>query len=104
MLTGRNDDADDGVSIVIWGAAENAITIMAASVPMLRVLAVRRWRSDGPRRNHRGGKGSSTSTTQVSGRPLLSTSASGRWFFNKPRRDLASVNVTANSWMERTRE
>jgi hypothetical protein len=29
---------DDGIPLVIWGIAEAAVTIMAASVPMLRML------------------------------------------------------------------
>jgi hypothetical protein len=29
---------DDGTPLVIWGIAESAVTIMAASVPMLRIL------------------------------------------------------------------
>lgn len=30
--------SDDGIPLVIWGIAEAAVTIMAASVPMLRIL------------------------------------------------------------------
>ena len=32
------DFSHDGIPLVIWGIAEAAVTIMAASVPMLRIL------------------------------------------------------------------
>ena len=33
-----NGDPTDSVAVVIWGGAEGAITIMAASIPVLRML------------------------------------------------------------------
>jgi hypothetical protein len=37
-LTPLQPSSDDGISLVAWGSAETATTIMAASIPMLRVL------------------------------------------------------------------
>ncbi|KAL2116227.1 hypothetical protein VTJ04DRAFT_10482 [Mycothermus thermophilus] len=38
MLPNLTGSAVDSVSVTIWGCAEGAITIMAASVPVLRIL------------------------------------------------------------------
>ncbi|KAK0672391.1 hypothetical protein QBC41DRAFT_381220 [Cercophora samala] len=75
---------DDGVTLVIWGNAEAAVTIMAASVPMLRAL-VRTARPS--QRRHYYSSHSRSRRTERSSR---------RVYYNKPRRDL--VTMTGSTW------
>ncbi|KAK3681310.1 hypothetical protein B0T22DRAFT_540209 [Podospora appendiculata] len=84
--------ADEGVPLVIWGVAEAAVTIMASSVPMLRIL-VRTVRPS--RRNQRPTQGSGSGSR--SRRPLVETAnSSRRVYYNKPRKDL--VTMTGSTW------
>jgi len=86
---------DDGVTLVIWGNAEAAVTIMAASVPMLRMLF--RGVRPSPRRHghhssHRSGR---------SRRHLVDTGYSKRvYYYNKPRKDL--VTMSGSTWFSDT--
>jgi hypothetical protein len=90
---GLTIDSDDGVTLVIWGTAEAAVTIMAASVPMLRML-VRGAKSPG--------RGYHSGTTQSRSRRTYTTSGSSRKvYYNKPRRDL--VTMTGSTWTGRSR-
>jgi len=77
---------DDGVTLVIWAGAEAAVTIMAASVPMLRML-VRSPKTGSGRDNHNGSSMSRTYNTSNSSRKV---------YYNKPRRDL--VTMTGSTW------
>ncbi|KAK3365474.1 hypothetical protein B0T24DRAFT_390981 [Lasiosphaeria ovina] len=89
---GGRDFPHDGVTLVIWGSAEAAVTIMAASVPMLRMLV----RSVKPsQRRHRPSQNRSR-------RPLVETAASSkRVYYNRPRTDL--VTMTGSTWTSGTR-
>jgi hypothetical protein len=76
------------VTLVIWASAEAAVTIMAASVPMLRML-VRSPKALG-REHH-------TGTSQNRSRRTYNTTGSSRKvYYNKPRRDL--VTMTGSTW------
>lgn len=81
---GGRDFPHDGVTLVIWGNAEAAVTIMAASVPMLRAL-VRTVRPS-RRRNYYSSYSRSRRTER----------SSRRVYYNKPRRDL--VTMTGSTW------
>ncbi|KAK0708884.1 hypothetical protein B0T21DRAFT_387589 [Apiosordaria backusii] len=81
---GGRDFPHDGVTLVIWGNAEAAVTIMAASVPMLRAL-VRTVRPS--QRRHYYSSHSQSRRTERSSR---------RVYYNKPRRDL--VTMTGSTW------
>ncbi|KAK0629435.1 hypothetical protein B0T17DRAFT_185932 [Bombardia bombarda] len=88
---GSHDFPHDGVPLVIWGIAEAAVTIVAASVPMLRVLV----RSVRPsrRRDH--------PSQSRSRRPLADTvTSSRRVYYNRPRKDL--VTMTGSTWTSET--
>jgi len=67
---------DDGIDLFIWGNAESAVTIIAASIPILRVL-VREVRSTARRYyvSKEGGTGSNTqhNTVVISGGNLTSS-------------------------------
>ncbi|KAK4151128.1 hypothetical protein C8A00DRAFT_17434 [Chaetomidium leptoderma] len=77
--------SDDGVTLVIWSSAEAAVTIMAASVPMLRMLVL----GSRPTRN--------TGTNQSSrSRTYNTTGSSRKVYYNRPRRDL--VTMTGSTW------
>jgi hypothetical protein len=78
---------DDGVTLVIWGNAEAAVTIMAASVPMLRML-VRGARRSG-RENH-------TQTSHSRSKTYNTTGSSRKVYYNRPRRDL--VTMAGSTW------
>lgn len=84
---------DDGVTLVIWGNAEAAVTIMAASMPMLRML----FRSVRPsRRRHH-----SSHRSARSRRHLVDTGSSKRvYYYNKPRKDL--VTMSGSTWFSDT--
>ncbi|KAK3326991.1 hypothetical protein B0T19DRAFT_420540 [Cercophora scortea] len=93
---GSRDFPHEGVPLVIWGVAEAAVTIMASSVPMLRIL-VRTVRPS--RRNQRPSQGGSSSSSSRSRtrRPLAETAnSSRRVYYNKPRKDL--VTMTGSTW------
>jgi hypothetical protein len=94
QLMGSNRVLDDGVTLVIWGSAEAAVTIMAASVPMLRML-VRGTRGSG-RESH-------TRISENRSRGTYNTTGSSRkvYYYNKPRRDL--VTMTGSTWTGRSR-
>ncbi|KAK4167870.1 hypothetical protein QBC43DRAFT_254363 [Cladorrhinum sp. PSN259] len=81
---------DDGVTLVIWGNAEAAVTIMAAAVPMLRALV----RTVKPRNRNQ----YTTSDSRSRGRRQMNgtTGSSRRVYYNKPRRDL--VTMTGSTW------
>ncbi|KAH8896432.1 hypothetical protein GQ53DRAFT_792206 [Thozetella sp. PMI_491] len=84
--------ADEGVPLVIWSGTENAVTIMAASVPMLRVLlkSVRpKKRRPRPRPIYE---------TADSREFMLSMTSGKRSFYNKPRKDLATMTDTSTTW------
>ncbi|KXX75945.1 hypothetical protein MMYC01_207419 [Madurella mycetomatis] len=81
--------SDDGVTLVIWGSAEAAVTIIAASVPMLGVL-VRGFKAS---RSRSHGRHSRSRTALASS----ATNSSKRvYYYNKPRRDL--VTMTGSTW------
>ncbi|KAK4185580.1 hypothetical protein QBC35DRAFT_389179 [Podospora australis] len=85
---------DDGVTLVIWGNAEAAVTIMAASVPLLRALVrtVGRPKKRGQYAYYSGGR---------SRRNMTGTERSSRRvYYNKPRRDL--VTMTGSTWTTTT--
>jgi len=94
--------ADEGVPLVIWGIAEAAVTIMASSVPMLRVLvrSVRPSRRDGNQRSHgasrsRRGLVETTTTTTTT----ASTGGTRRtYYYNRPRKDLVSMTGSTGTW------
>jgi hypothetical protein len=77
---------DDGVTLVIWGSAEAAATIMAASVPMLRMLVRGTPRSG--RKNH-------AQASHSRSRTYNTTGSSRKVYYNRPRRDL--VNMTGST-------
>ncbi|KAK3934750.1 hypothetical protein QBC46DRAFT_462456 [Diplogelasinospora grovesii] len=85
---------DDGVTLVIWGIAEAAVTIMAASVPMLRVLV----RSVRPSHRHYHRHQSQGRSTR---HPVETTASSRRGYYNRPRKDL--VPMTGSTWSSETR-
>ncbi|GAB1315278.1 hypothetical protein MFIFM68171_05488 [Madurella fahalii] len=86
---GGRDFPHDGVTLVIWGTAEAAVTIMAASVPMLGIL-VRGFR---PRQGRNHNSNSRSRTTFAS---LTTNSSRKVYYYNKPRRDL--VTMTGSTW------
>ncbi|KAK1830902.1 hypothetical protein QBC39DRAFT_100990 [Podospora conica] len=90
-LTGRNF-SHDGVGLVIWGNAETAVTLMAASMPMFRSLLQNAPRT---RRRHHPADGSRRSRQNVGGSTARS---SRRVYYNKPRRDL--VTMTGSTWTD----
>ncbi|KAK3296612.1 uncharacterized protein B0H64DRAFT_415966 [Chaetomium fimeti] len=91
---GGRDFPHDGVTLVIWGSAEAAVTIMAASVPMLRMLV------HGTKAS---GRESRTRTSENRSRRTYNTTGSSRrvYYYNKPRRDL--VTMTGSTWTGRSR-
>ncbi|KAK0721101.1 hypothetical protein B0H67DRAFT_644264 [Lasiosphaeris hirsuta] len=94
---GGRDFPHDGVTLVIWGNAEAAVTIMAASVPMLRMLvrSVRPSRRRGQQQHH------PSHHSSRSRRHLVDTNGSSRRvYYNKPRRDL--VPMTGSTWSSET--
>ncbi|KAK0652735.1 hypothetical protein B0T16DRAFT_369512 [Cercophora newfieldiana] len=93
---GGRDFPHDGVTLVIWGNAEAAVTIMAASVPMLRMLLKSVGSSKGRPHNHSHRSGRSR-------RHRNDTYGSTRrvYYYNKPRRDL--VTMTGSTWATETR-
>ncbi|KAM7202610.1 hypothetical protein V8F20_004399 [Naviculisporaceae sp. PSN 640] len=94
---GSRDFPHDGVNLVIWGNAEAAITIMAASLPMLRILV----RSIGPSRKRGGRPSHNHSRSTRSRRQLAGTGTSSRrGYYNKPRKDL--VPMTNSTWSSQT--
>ncbi|KAK0619647.1 hypothetical protein B0T14DRAFT_496339 [Immersiella caudata] len=93
---GGRDFSHDGVTLVIWGNAEAAVTIMAASVPMLRMLA-KSFGSPKRRRVHSHSRRSGRSR-----RPVDTYGSTKRvYYYNKPRRDL--VTMTGSTWATETR-
>ncbi|KAK4450179.1 hypothetical protein QBC34DRAFT_484465 [Podospora aff. communis PSN243] len=92
---GGRDFSYDGVSLVIWGNAEAAVTIMAASVPMLRMLAKSVGTPKGRRghNSHRSGPSRRHVDTYGSTKRI--------YYYNKPRRDL--VTMTGSTWATETR-
>jgi hypothetical protein len=83
---------DDGVTLVIWGSAEAAVTIMAASVPMLRTL-VRGSRAPGTP-----GRERHTGTSQNRSRRTHNTTGSSRRvYYYKPRRDLVTMTGSTST-------
>ncbi|KAK3358706.1 hypothetical protein B0T25DRAFT_563784 [Lasiosphaeria hispida] len=91
---GGRDFPHDGVTLVIWGNAEAAVTIMAASVPMLRML-VRSVRPSRRRQHH------PSHHSSRSRRHLVDTNGSSRRvYYNKPRKDL--VPMTNSTWSSET--
>ncbi|KAM7192993.1 hypothetical protein V8F33_008041 [Rhypophila sp. PSN 637] len=94
---GSRDFPHDGVNLVIWGNAEAAITIMAASLPMLRMLV----RSIKPSRSRGGRSSHNHSRSPRSRRALAGTGTSSRrGYYNKPRTDL--VTMTNSTWSSQT--
>ncbi|KAK0755141.1 hypothetical protein B0T18DRAFT_315992 [Schizothecium vesticola] len=94
-LAGRNF-SHDGVGLVIWGNAETAVTLMAASMPMFRSLL----RSAATtRRQPHPGLGSERSRRNVG--ESSTGRSSRRVYYNKPRRDL--VTMTGSTWTNDSR-
>jgi len=88
--------SDDGVGLVIWGNAETAVTLMAASMPMFRSLL----RSAATtRRQPHPGQGSERSRRNVG--ESSTARSSRRVYYNKPRRDL--VTMTGSTWTNDSR-
>ncbi|KAK3984650.1 hypothetical protein QBC44DRAFT_387682 [Cladorrhinum sp. PSN332] len=87
---GGRDFPHDGVTLVIWGNAEAAVTIMAAAVPMLRALV----RTVKPR--NRNLYNTSQSRSRNRRQMTATTGSSRRVYYNKPRRDL--VTMTGSTW------
>ncbi|KAK4224691.1 hypothetical protein QBC38DRAFT_12489 [Podospora fimiseda] len=87
---GGRDFPHDGVTLVIWGNAEAAVTIMAAAVPMLRALV----RTVKPKNRDL----YNTSYSRSRGRRQMTgtTGSSRRVYYNKPRRDL--VTMSGSTW------
>ncbi|KAK3326664.1 hypothetical protein B0H66DRAFT_472667 [Apodospora peruviana] len=92
---GSQDFTHEGVPLVIWGCAEAAVTLIAASLPMLRVLV----RSVKPKRR-RGRPGQSYSRSRSRKRLVETTASSRRVYYNKPRTDL--VTMTGSTWTSET--
>ena len=82
------DFPHDGVPLVIWSGTESAVTIMAASMPVLRVLFQDVRDKTRPVRQPK--------PATSSRRPMLSHTSGRRSFYNRPRKDL--VTMTTTTW------
>lgn len=66
-----------GVGIITWGLVESAVTIMAASIPMMRVLALKWLHDEAERRSSSGSRSrkvrsrSNKRSSDTSGGPIL---------------------------------
>ena len=83
------DFPHDGVPLVIWSGTESAVTIMAASMPVLRVLFQNVRDKTRPVRQKK-------TSTNSSRWPMLSHASARRSFYNRPRKDL--VTMTTTTW------
>jgi hypothetical protein len=105
---------EDGVDLFIWGNAESSVTIIAASIPILRVL-VREARTSA-RRYYMTKEGASSATRSRNGRSqhntvVISTGTGGvsRTVISKPKLDNSSdksilSDPPANGKIMRTNE
>jgi len=67
--------SDDGVTLFIWGNAESCVTIIAASIPILRVLV--REVKDATRRYYGTNVDTATTARRINLRSQMNTVATG---------------------------